>query len=200
MIKIIRSECNYFDDLATYVIYLVSTGLTFEIYITGKAGAYKKNHSIKLDAKQIGKSLIIYPYETLNSLFEGGEWPQEIDIHEEVREKPPSDVKMNLGPLKIPNARILSSIFGNFYERNVRTVRGKFGNDVQIWPDTWNFGRVVRNALYHDGCILIHNQQARPVEWNTLSYSYADNGKQIIYTDLFPADIILLMMEMDSHL
>ena len=66
MMEIIRSRDKYFDDLANYLITLVSLTLTAELYASGKAGRYGPNHYVQLDAKQLGKISI------LSSYFAGG--------------------------------------------------------------------------------------------------------------------------------
>jgi len=60
--EIIRSRDKYFDDLANYLITLVSLTLTAELYASGKAGRYGSNHYVQLDAKQLGKRLLFYPH------------------------------------------------------------------------------------------------------------------------------------------
>jgi len=62
----------------------------------------------------------------------------------------------------------------------------------------WNFGRIVRNAFVHGGKIDFKNKRAKPVSWRNLSYSPADNGRQIIFQDLTAVEIIILMEDMDA--
>lgn len=194
-----RAQCHYFDDLATYIIAVVSTTLMFEIHKSENgASPYRKNDRMVLDAKQLPKRLKIYPYDLLDTFFKQDKWPQELRIEEEDVKLPPKSAVLGTGIFE----RILalySSVLGNYYEKNIDVIRSKFGDDAQIWPTVWNFGRVVRNAFYHNNCIKIDNKNAK-VSWKNLSYDYSDNGKVILNTDIWPADLIYLMIEMDKHL
>ena len=192
-----RSDNLYFDDLATYIIFIVATTLTIEIY-QSEAAPYKENHKLKFDAKQVPRRLIIYPFTLLNDFFINHKWPQELRIEEVDRELPPESAKLGLGMLE-KIFSMYSSAFANYYEKNINTIRSKFGYDTHTWPTVWNFARVVRNAFYHNGCINFDNQNAK-VNWNRLTYEYSDNGKAILNTDIWPGDLIYLMMEMDTYL
>ena len=195
--KIKKTDCKYFDSLAYFIISTVSIGLTFEVYL-GKAGTYNIKDRIVLDSKQMGKRLILYPYVLLNDLFKKALWPEEIEIKEESRKKPPPEAILQMGPLEIPLVHNLSSMFGNYYENNIHSIRNKFG-DFNNWPDSWKFGWAIRNACFHDGCIYIKNRNIE-VRWMELSYNHNDNGRPIVNTDMWPADFIYLMMDMDKYL
>ena len=69
-----KSQHNYFDDVANYLIALISLTLTAELYIRGAAGKYSPNHTVQLDAKQAGKRLRFYPYTLLDDIFQL-KWP-----------------------------------------------------------------------------------------------------------------------------
>ncbi len=71
--------------------------------------------------------------------------------------------------------------------------------EAKNWPPTLNFARVVRNGVAH-GKINIRNPEASPVTWRGLTYSYADNGKQIIGTDLKLGEMIVLMFDANDAL
>jgi hypothetical protein len=87
------------------------------------------------------------------------------------------------------------------WSRNAgKDLERKFGTEVSGWPAVWNFGRVVRNAMSHGGKVHFTNSGASPVSWKGLTYSPADNGRQILHSDLWPGDIFDLIIEMDSHL
>jgi len=63
-----------------------------------------------------------------------------------------------------------------------------------------NFGRVVRNAFAHGGLINIENPNSQPVSWRGLTYGPQHHGRQILYTDVTPVEVIFLMDEMDKLL
>lgn len=197
--EITRSEYNFFDDLANYLIMIVTISLTAEVYIAGKADKYKTNDSISLDGKQVGKRLSFYPSSLLEELYKL-KWPDTFRFVEETKDDIPPDAILKLGPLEKPMQTIEKSMFINYFERNRRHIESKYGLDTNKWPDDWNFARVVRNAYIHDGSINFRNQNANPVNWLNLNYSPKDNGRQVQYNDLWPGDTIYLMIEMESHL
>ena len=42
------------------------------------------------------------------------------------------------------------------------------------------------------------NVPAVPVKWKTLEYSSKDNGREILFKDIDPIEILILMKEMDE--
>jgi hypothetical protein len=99
-------------------------------------------------------------------------------------------------------ARMMTPIFGEFYESYAPWVKNKFG-DPDNWPMVWNFARIVRNAISHGEELEIRNPNAKTVSWYGLSYSHADNGKRIFGfqgADLTPGDMIVLMFELSDAL
>ncbi len=195
--KIEKSECKYFDSLVYFIMSFVSVSLTLEVY-TGGGSPYRIKDRMVLQAKQLGKKIVVIPHSMLNDLFTKAVWPNEILIEEELCEKPPIDAKLKMGFLETPSIHILTSMFGNYYESNIEYIVSKFGT-LKNWPDCWKFGRVIRNACFHDGCIYI-NDKVTDVKWVDLSYNHKNNGHSIVNTDMWPADFIYLMMEMDEFL
>jgi hypothetical protein len=70
------------------------------------------------------------------------------------------------------------------------------------WPADWNFAWSVRKAVAHKNEVYFRKQKhaAAPVTWRGLTYAPADNGKKVLHEDLWPADLIYLMMDLDTHL
>jgi hypothetical protein len=68
------------------------------------------------------------------------------------------------------------------------------------WPAEWNFGRIVRNSLAHGSEIKFYRSSSPPVTWKGLTYSSMNNGQEIIHTDIWPGDIIYLMIDMNTFL
>jgi hypothetical protein len=94
-------------------------------------------------------------------------------------------------------ANIIEHAFIAYYERcsdeinNARSTAGTGG------LPTLAFANAIRNAFAHGGIIHIANPGVT-VSWGGLSYSNADNGRQIMYNDMSQGDVILLMLEMDK--
>lgn len=91
-------------------------------------------------------------------------------------------------------------IFVNFYEKHADEIRSRWGRDTKAWPDVVDFCRIVRNAVAHSGKIEFQNINYPAVRWQSLSYSPADNGRQVIGTDLLFPDIIFLMIDLSNAL
>jgi hypothetical protein len=196
--EITRSRDKYFDDVANYLITLVSMTLAAELYVTGKAGRFAANHIVQLDAKQAGKRLMIYPYTLLNDVF-ALRWPTKLVFDEEPVEIPPSKI-LKLDALERPLYALEQSMFVNYFERERPSIETKYGENTTAWPDDWNFARVVRNSVAHKNAVFFRNPCADPVSWRGLTYSPADNGRRVLNGDLWAADLIYLMMDLDAHL
>ncbi len=96
-------------------------------------------------------------------------------------------------------ANIIEHAFIAYYERysdeinNARSRAGPGG------LPTLAFANVIRNSFAHGGIIHFTRDKAGvTVSWNGLSYSDAENGRQIMYNDISQGDVILLMLEMDQ--
>ena len=90
-------------------------------------------------------------------------------------------------------------VFSTFFEDNVAWLLQNVHSVKSQWPGVIGFARVVRNAVAHGGSIKI-NPNATPVTWHHLSYGPAENGKQIIGTDLIFGDLMILMFELSDEL
>jgi hypothetical protein len=94
----------------------------------------------------------------------------------------------------------VSPIFVQFFETHRDWAEQTYPNNRANWPPVLNFASAVRNAISHDGKIRFLRPNATPAEWRGLRYSFADNGRPILGTDLGPGDLILLMFEMSDEL
>ena len=90
----------------------------------------------------------------------------------------------------------LVEFFENYRAWLDKTVQA---NTPAEWPNVWQFARVVRNAAAHN-TVNITNPNFKPVSWYSLTYGLEQNGRVILGPDLAPADIIILIIEMDEAL
>jgi hypothetical protein len=93
---------------------------------------------------------------------------------------------------------MIESAFVRYFESLRPTIEANHTADPQQWPSALNFARVVRNAFAHGGQITFRSLTAPGVSWRSLTYTPADNGRQILYQDMTAVEIILLMQDMDS--
>lgn len=98
-------------------------------------------------------------------------------------------------------ARIGALVFVAFYEQWLPEFIVHFQDDVTYWPEPFAFARRARDFLVHkEGVVAFRSPNAKPVSWHKLTYSPADNGRQILGTDLQLADLLALMFEMDDEM
>jgi hypothetical protein len=195
--EITRSSDKCFDDIANYLITMISLTLTTELYVQGYASKYAPNHRVRLDAKQVGKGLIIYPHELLDEVH-ADRWPTRLGVEEEPVQIPAS-ATLRLGIFEIQFLAIERSMFLNYFEHQRLQIEAKYSTDTTRWPGDWNFGRIVRNSFAHRDEVRFNNPKAVPVTWRGLTYAPADNGRKVLHVDLWPADLIYLMMDLDRH-
>ena len=144
--------------------------------------------------------LRLFPRPVISDIA-ANKWPSQI-----VAEKIPLEPVATSGYKWIDSAVIhlqvsmISDSFVRYFEGNKHLARSRFGGDTQSWPSVWNFGRVIRNALSHNGAIRFDNLKALPVSWRSLSYDPSHNGRQILFKDITAVELIILMEEMDSLL
>ena len=112
--------------------------------------------------------------------------------------RPLPDAKLQTAGFHAVIAAAIEPTFLQFFERYNEWLTATLG-DATNWPPTLNFARVVRNAVAH-GKINFRSPNSPVVRWKDLSYGPADNGKQIIGTDMKMGEILALMFECDDAL
>lgn len=85
----------------------------------------------------------------------------------------------------------------SFFERHKDHLRIKYGS-IDHWPAVWQFARMVRNAMSHGNTVTVTD--GKSASWKGLTYSEAENGRTVINSDLFPADLIVLLRELEDAL
>lgn len=112
-------------------------------------------------------------------------------------EAAPYPHQINAGMLVLHS---IPAFFSLFTERAVEWGKTNVGTDYHGWPPVLNFSRVVRNAIVHGGTINISSPSAPKVSWRGLAYSFADEGRKAIWTDIGAGDFILLLMDLEAEL
>lgn len=95
---------------------------------------------------------------------------------------------------------LIAPLFVIYFESHRPWLSSVTSGDPYIWPAVWNFSRVVRNAIAHDGRIAWNSAVAPAVEWEGIRYSPADDGREIIGPHLTLGDLLITMLEMDREL
>jgi hypothetical protein len=95
--------------------------------------------------------------------------------------------------------KLITPVFVEFYEAYKQWVYNHFGSLDRATP-AWQFARIIRNSISHDGKVLISDATAKPATWHGLTYGPADNGRVTIGGDLSSGDILILILEMSDEL
>ncbi|WP_146100098.1 hypothetical protein [Limnohabitans sp. TS-CS-82] len=192
---------RFFDNIVSFIAGISSLGLAFQAQAGLPTHQFGPNDFIAVVGLPHVASceFHVFPEPVLTALL-ANQWPTRIVIHEvPINHAPPSHPIWLTGMQGV-HGSMIANAFVQYFESNRCTAESKYGSNVHAWPATWNFGRVVRNALSHKGIINIQNSSAAPVTWKTLTYGPAQNGRQLLYQDLTAVEFILLMEEMDSLL
>ena len=135
-----------------------------------------------------------YPAPLFRALDQSG-WPSSIDMTIEwsgplTKNDPGDGIKRLWGSF-------YQQAFITYFETNRDDIEAKFGA-TKYWPETMTFGRILRNAFAHGGAI--HIQDRATARWRGLTYSDAQNGRQVLYNDMTQGDLTVLMLDMDEFL
>lgn len=199
MLKYTKANHRFFDDLVTFLASIASMGIAFEAQCSGGGQPFKTTEYLTLEgkAKVSNVELRFFPHLMMQALSSNS-WPVEIMLEDVPLAHPGPSHPFKLTGLQGLHGSMIESAFVHYFETVRPVIETKYGNNPYGWPTVWNFARVVRNAFAHKGEITFINSAAQSVSWKTLTYSPSDNGRQILYQDVTPVEIILLMEEMDQ--
>ncbi|MGH6769699.1 MAG: hypothetical protein ACRECO_11840 [Xanthobacteraceae bacterium] len=91
-----------------------------------------------------------------------------------------------------------SLFYANYCEWIKKLVADRRGNHHN-WPETWNFARIVRNAINHGGTINIDSRIGPTVSWRGIQFSHLNKG-EVIREHIACGDLFALMVDMDAEL
>jgi hypothetical protein len=192
---------RFFDNLVTFVASIASLGTAFEIQSNLVSRPYGPNDYLTLVGfpGAADCEFRIYPEGILSELL-ANRWPSQVVIDEVPINHAPPAHPIWLTGMQGVHGSMIANAFVQYFEATRVLAEQKYTTNTQAWPLTWNFGRVVRNALSHGGTVNFTNQNAPLVSWRSLSYGPAQNGRQLLYQDITSVELILLMEEMDALL
>lgn len=192
---------RFFDNLVSFVAGIASLGLALEVQAGHPVRPFGPTDVATLVGfpNVAGCEFRVFAGQVLTELL-ANRWPASVVIDEvPINHAPPSHPIWLTGMQGV-HGSMMANAFVQYFEANRGAVESRYGSNVQAWPATWNFGRVVRNTLAHKGIINFQNANELPVTWRTLTYGPAQNGRQLLYQDLTAVELILLMEEMDALL
>lgn len=189
---------GFFDELVSYFASICALGTSLELQNRGIAQPWLPNQHLTLEGMKSVTNCTIrfYPHAMLNTIS-NNRWPEEINLQEIPLESEPINHPINLTSIQMIHGSMIQSAFIHYFESYRVKVESKFGKEPIKWPEIWNFARVIRNAFAHGGKIKFDNQKSPKVNWKSLEYDPKSNGKNILYKDITPVEVIYLMEEMD---
>lgn len=114
---------------------------------------------------------------------------------------PPGQTQTNIKGYGHPTLVAVTPIYVDFFEKHKGWLRATLGGDPNTWPPLFNFARAVRNFIsHHAGHVHFDNPNAPSVTWHHLTYMPADEGKQVIGSDIDLGDLIVLLFELSDEL
>lgn len=190
---------RYFDDFLMYLMGIVGFAYLAETHNTGTMVPYRPTDTMRLDCKHSPANWVWHPFNAMNAMAKGLRPPQ-LFFHRHPGDAVPVAAELPLGNLDYMVRAYGRSMIGNYYEAHKALIELAFGQEWRMWPPAWQFGRVVRNAMSHNGRIRIDSASAPSVSWKSLTYGRPDNGRAILHTDLWPGDLFDLLIEMDEQI
>ena len=193
---------RFFDSLVTLLALVDALSNTFHLH-HGKSTTGFASRTLEFQGMKgvSGIDLLFADAASLTTSLCKEQWPNRLELLERaITNSPNFPVGFSVGGIQRLHSQYFQAVFIHFYESVVPLVVQLYGKKQVNWPDIWNFGRVVRNAFAHGGCVRIDDPNSRPVNWGNLTYSYSDNGRNLLFNDLCIVELILLMEEMDALL
>ncbi len=203
----VSGECNYnptdhgfFHELVRLVICLSSVGVAFDLQNNRFVAPFDSESSLVLEGKPdtSGLEFHFFPGPLYQQLLDSKDGQpsilkaRKLTIRSGLHNHP-----IRLDNIQLMTSRLIGDAFISYYESKSTFAKEKWGNETKRWPATWRFGQVMRNACVHDGKIFFKKENDSAVQWRSLRYDYADNGRQILFDEIAGADLIFLMEEMD---
>lgn len=193
-----RGLHTFYDDLSTFLCSTASLGVAIDAIKNGGYARFASDpsHYFEFEGCKIKKVFTWRPHASL-ALISGDQWPDRIELNEDASVHTSTDQR--IGSLKGIVATSLSAAFVRYFESRHDEIKLRYGDQPYSWPPELNFARVIRNAFAHGGKISFLNPNAGAVSWMGLSYSPADNGREIVFRDIGLVEPILLLEEIDSR-
>ncbi|MEA9913822.1 hypothetical protein VDG39_14055 [Xanthomonas campestris pv. raphani] len=195
--SVIKSDERFFSDFMAYLISLLGVAMCLEAARSGSSSAYRVDDAISIGSRLSPARWIWKPNSAISDIGSNS-LPYELRLERQpylADESPPGELP--LGSLEAMLYCYGQALGANYFERNRARIQSRYG-DQKNWPDVWRFAVVVRNAMAHGGAVYFNRQDAPPVVWKSVTYSPTDNGKRLLHHDLWPGDLMDLILEMDQ--
>lgn len=148
-----------------------------------------------MQGKASGRHVLVIPGELLMRLSRDNLNDSPVAYCEQAIYDEPPDLPPFAGIAATTQA-IGQAIFVAFWETNKQLIIQRHGHR-RNWPMVLQFANVIRDAFSHGGTIAMFAHIPAVTHFG-LTYSAADNGRQVLHNDLSLADIFLLMIDADA--
>jgi hypothetical protein len=195
----INGKHKFFDDLLS--ILMGTTGLSVATHNIPYY-LWEENGTIEYSGKVSNINMAFAP-KLLTNQIKSNVYPQQIELEERICSPvPTTDMLHEINVAATISGILFQGPFIRYYDSIEDAVVFKYGpkNQCQNWPTTLNFGRVIRNAFAHGNKISFDNSQKAKIIWKKLAVDHSNNNEMVLYNHIAPADIIVLMEEMDALL
>lgn len=194
-----RGQQRFFDELVSFLAAFGSLATALRFYSGETPAALGPHQVIGFQGSHVSNLSLSYAPGAILSEIAQNRLPSTIQMVEGPRTAVSPEDPSSLTIVVELSISLIGSTLIRYYESVIPAVRNRFGTDSTNWPGVWNFGRVIRNALaHHGGRINFDNSRAQPVSWKSLTFSPADNGRQVMFVDITTTEVILLMEDMDA--
>lgn len=182
-----------------YLTGLIGFASLVDIYKANKVESAKPwaaDHYAAFDGKVCPVRLHWRPHHLVYAAINNG-IPAMIEFEQFETSPMPADESLNLGALQHFMTGLSQSMIVPYYEDRKPVLKSKYGSPTK-WPPVWQFAHTVRNAMSHGNKVNITN--GKSTTWKGLTYTSASNGRKVVNEDLFPADLFILLRELEDTL
>lgn len=199
-----QADHGFFPEFVRLAVCLSAVGIAFELHKARTVQPYGVHQPMVLEGKQAvsGLEVHFFPRPLYDKLLSPtGREPRFLKVLKRPINSSPPDHPIKVTKLQLLMSRLVGDAFVSYYERHLDVAEAKWGREsAGNWHCVWHFACAIRNAISHNGKIRFKNPKHQVVHWKSLQYSYADNGRQVLFDELTGVELILLMEEMDLAL
>lgn len=196
-----QSDHSFFPEFVRLAICLSAVGIAFELHKTRTVQPYAARQPMVLEGKHdvSGLEIHCFPRPLYDRLLSStSRQPRFLKVLKRPINSSPPDHPIKVTKLQLLMSRLIGDAFVSYYERHLHVAEAKWGREFAgNWHCVWHFACAIRNAISHNGKIRFKNPKHHAVHWKSLQYSYADNGRQVLFDELTGVELILLMEEME---
>lgn len=157
---------SFFDGVVSYLAGICSSSFVLYTYLSG-GSLYTENHYIYFEGREKATNCIYYlfPYDIFKPLLNNC-WPTSIKLFYKEKTFPDSVESENeIHGFKQVFLDLGQATYIQFWEKIKQKIISQFSNVQNSWPNIFQFGWIIRNALAHNFKIEINDKKVKNVSW-----------------------------------